>query len=107
MESDRREARRAEIVEYVGAASAYYSDLIENVLELEERISYLRTLPFIMVKCSNPAIQKATPAAKMYKELLQQYINAVKALERVVPTKETGEASPLEDFIQQEAEYGR
>ena len=47
--------------------------LIDDVVFLEERLEELRRLPFIRVNPKNDADQKATPAAKQYKEFLQQY----------------------------------
>lgn len=57
---------------------------IDNIVELEGRLTYLKGLPFISVNPNNPVQQKATPASKMYKELLQQYINCIKAVEYVI-----------------------
>lgn len=46
---------------------------------LQKQLTELKRLPFIRVKPDDPTQQKATPASKQYKELLQQYINLVKA----------------------------
>lgn len=46
---------------------------------LETRLKELKKLPFIRINPKDESQQKATPASKQYKELLQQYINLVKA----------------------------
>lgn len=54
--------------------------LIDDMVYLEKQLDYLRELPKIRVHPEDPSKQKATPAAKLYKEYLQQYINIVKVL---------------------------
>ena len=73
--------------------------LIDDVVFLEEQLKELRRLPFIMVNKKNPAIQKPTPAAKQYKELLQQYNNCVKILTGIVRKDSAEEESPLRAFL--------
>ena len=73
--------------------------LIDDVVFLEDQLKELRKLPFIMVNKKNPAIQKPTPAAKQYKELLQQYNNCVKILTGIVRKDSAEEESPLRAFL--------
>jgi hypothetical protein len=40
----------------------------------------LKKLEFIKVHPTNPALQKTTPAAKLYKECSQSYMNAIRIL---------------------------
>ena len=47
--------------------------LVDEVVFLEKNLEELRLLPFIKVNPKDQTKQKATPAAKQYKELLQQY----------------------------------
>lgn len=54
--------------------------LIDEVVFLEEKMEELRALPFIRVDPKDPMHQKATPAAKQYKEFLQQYNNSMRVL---------------------------
>ena len=54
--------------------------LIDDMVYLEGQLDYLRELPKIKVHPEDPSRQKSTPAAKLYKEYLQQYINIVKVL---------------------------
>lgn len=72
------------------------SKLIEEIIFLEEQMAYYRSLPQIKVHPDDPQLQKATPAAKLYKESLQQYNNSLRLLLRI--TGDLGEAdeeSPL------------
>ena len=58
--------------------------VIEDVVFLEERLTELKKLPFIEVNPKNPMKQRSTPASKLYKEFLQQYINCIKMIEYVI-----------------------
>lgn len=73
--------------------------LITEMVFLEERLDYLRSLPFIRVHPEKPEIQKSTPAAKMYKELLQQYTNVYKITIRASGEDESKEDSPLRKWV--------
>lgn len=73
--------------------------LIDDVVFLEERLEELRRLPFIRVNPKNDADQKATPAAKQYKEFLQQYNNCIKILASVLTKNGVEEESPLRVFL--------
>ena len=73
--------------------------MIDDVVFLEERLTELRTMPFIRVNPNNSAEQKATPAAKMYKELLQQYNNCIKILCGVLSKNGVEDESPLRSFL--------
>ena len=56
------------------------SRLLDEVVFLEERMSELKKLPFVSVNPKNPAQQRMTPAAKLYKECTQSYMNAIRIL---------------------------
>ena len=73
--------------------------LINDVVFLEGQLSYLRTLPMIRIKKTDPSEQKATPASKMYKEMLQQYNNCIKILVSVLGRTGDTDNSPLRDFL--------
>lgn len=73
--------------------------LVDDVVFLEERLTELRKLPFIRVNPNNAADQKTTPAAKQYKEFLQQYNNCVKILTGVLTKNAEEEESPLRAFL--------
>ncbi|MDE5763758.1 MAG: hypothetical protein K2I00_02185 [Ruminococcus sp.] len=73
--------------------------LIDEFLFLENQLAELRKLPFIKIHPSNPEIQKSTPASKQYKELLQQYTNIIKILERLNGDDSESEESPLRIWL--------
>lgn len=73
--------------------------LVHEMLHLEAQLDMLRELPKIKVNPKDPTKQKATPAAKLYKEYLQQYTNVVKILMKATGTDESDEESPLRKWI--------
>ena len=73
--------------------------LINEVIYLEEQLDILRGLPKIKVHPKDPTKQKATAAAKLYKEYLQQYTNIIRILIRVTGADETDEESPLRKWM--------
>ena len=72
--------------------------LVDEAIYLEEQLDSLRKLPKIKVDRDNPVRQKATPAAKLYKEFLQQYTNVIKILTRS-NADEAEEESPLRAWM--------
>lgn len=76
------------------------SPLIDDVIFLEEKLKDLKKLPFIRVNPKNPAEQKATAAARQYKEFLQQYNNCIKILcSALCKNAQNEEESPLRAFL--------
>lgn len=80
------------------------NNLLEEKAFLETRLEELRKLPFIKVNPKNPVQQKTTPAGKQYKELLQQYINLIKALEKL--SENENEISPLREWLNNHLDKG-
>ena len=78
--------------------------LISDMVNLEEQLTYLRTLPMIKVHPKDPSRQKATPAAKLYKESLQQYTNILRILMRATGVDESDEESPLRKWFNEHME---
>lgn len=76
-----------------------YLPLIEEVIFLEDRLDQLKKIPFIKVHPEHPERQKATPAAKQYKEFLQQYTNCIKVLFAATGTDSENEESPLRKWV--------
>lgn len=72
---------------------------IDEMVYLEEQLDYLRGLPKIQVHPTIPTKQKVTPAAKQYKEYLQQYVNLVRTLVRAIGSSEVEEESPLREWM--------
>ena len=73
--------------------------LISDAVNLEEELDYLRKLPKIKVHPEDPTKQKATPAAKLYKECLQQYTNIIRILMRATGTDMDDDESPLRKWF--------
>lgn len=76
-----------------------YIPLINEMVYLEEQLDELRELPKIKVHPDDPTKQKTTPAAKLYKEYLQQYTNIVRILMKATGADENEEESPLRRWM--------
>ena len=75
------------------------SSLVEDMIDLEEQLEQLRKLPKIKVHPKDPSRQRTTPAAKLYKEFLQQYTNILRILMRATGTDMEDEESPLRKWF--------
>ena len=79
--------------------------LIDYIIDLENQMDYYMSLPKIKVDKDNPERQKATPAAKLYKEALQQYNNSLRLLFRITgDLGEVEEDSPLRQWCKRREE---
>ena len=76
--------------------------LIGEVLYLEKQMEDLKKLPFIAIHPEKPQLQKMTPAAKLYKEMSQAYMNAIRILVNVLRKVE---ASAQDDLLKMLEEY--
>lgn len=76
-----------------------YIPLVTEMVYLEEQLDELRDLPKIKVHPDDSSRQKATPAAKLYKEYLQQYTNIVRILMKATGADEAEEESPLRRWV--------
>ena len=74
--------------------------MIDDVVFLEDQLKDLRKLPFLRVNPADPSQQKPTPAAKQYKELLQQYNNCIKILTGILRKDAPEEESPLRTYLE-------
>lgn len=90
--------RKEELIEAVHG-NTLLIPLVSDMVYLEEQLEYLQTLPKIRIHPNDPSKQKATPAAKLYKELLQQYTNIVKVMLRATGSEEIEEDSPLRKWM--------
>ena len=94
--------RRDELMKVLNDANnSVVSPLIDEIIYLEDQLNYLRDLPKIRVNPADKSQQKITPAAKLYKEYLQQYLNAIKLLSGVTKTDVDAEESPLRKWVNQ------
>lgn len=76
-----------------------YIPLVTEMVYLENQLDELRELPKIKVHPTDKSKQKTTPAAKLYKEYLQQYTNIVRILMKATGADETEEESPLRRWM--------
>ena len=91
--------RQEELFKIIGEDSAFLKQLVEEVVFIENRLTELKQLPFIRVNPKNSSQQKSTPAAKQYRELLQQYNNVIKTLYKATGQSEDDEESPLRKWV--------
>lgn len=98
IKNDTSENRRKELLDAI-KNDPTLTPLVDDAIYLEEQLEELRKLPKIKIHPSDPSRQKATPAAKLYKEMLQQYTNIIKVLTRQSDNDETEEESPLRKWI--------
>ena len=91
-------SRREELVKLIGEDSLQLVDeVIDEVIFLEGKLEELKKLPFIQVNPKDASKQRSTPAAKMYKEFLQQYINCIKMIEYVIYKDKRLEVDEVEE----------
>lgn len=95
--------RKAELLEVIQHDKTLIP-LINDVVYLEQQLDYLRELPKIKVHPDDPTKQKPTPAAKLYKEMLQQYTNIIRILLRATGTDINDEESPLRRWMKDKLE---
>ena len=90
--------RREELIKIIPDDSLeLVTSVIDDVIFLEERLTELKKLPFIEINPKNPMKQRNTPASKLYKEFLQQYINCIKMIEGVIYRDKRLEGDQVED----------
>lgn len=90
--------RRAELTNLIKDNKALLP-MVDDLIFLEAQLEDLRQLPMIKVHPDDPSKQKTTPAAKQYKELLQQYTNIIKVFLRATGTDEEDDESPLRKWM--------
>ena len=94
-----------DIVRKAGDGDIKAGQLIDEIIFIENQLEELRKLPFISVNPKNPAQQKATPASKQYKEMMQQYNNSLRLLFRLSGDMgEVEEESPLRKWVKERKE---
>ena len=99
---DNRTAREQELLAIARAKGdeATARLLCEDLAFLEERLAELRRLPHLRIDPKNPERQKATPAARQYKEMLQQYTNSLKLFMKICGELDEEEIeSPLRAWV--------
>ena len=103
-------SRREQLIAIIPEESMeLVSSVIDDVVFLEDRLTELKKLPFIEVNPKNPMKQRSTPASKLYKEFLQQYINCIKMIEYVIYKEKRLDGdeeteSPLREWFRKNAD---
>ncbi len=96
----KRQTELENIIKESGSESeVLLKTIVEEVIFLEKRLEELKKLPFLSVNPKNQAQQRTTPAAKQYKELLQQYTNCVKVIAKAIGQDDTEADSPLRVWV--------
>ena len=91
-------SRRDELINLIPEESLeLVTSVIDDVVFLEGRLDELKKLPFIEINPKNPMKQRSTPASKLYKEFLQQYINCIKMIEYVIYKDKRLEGDEVEE----------
>lgn len=94
--------RKEELMKVVNKSNETIAEpLIDKILFLENQLESLEKLPMIKVNPDNPERQKSTPASKLYKEFLQQYVNVIKVLLRQTGDEMNVESSALEKWCKE------
>lgn len=75
--------------------------LLDEVFFLEQQMTELKKLPFLKINPKNPMLQKVTPAAKLYKECMQSYMNAVRILLNTLRKVESSAADELLEHLKE------
>lgn len=73
--------------------------LISKVAYLEDQLAYLEDLPHIRVNPNNPAQQKTTEAALLYKKRQESYMNAVRILISVLNKTDSSATDTLLELL--------
>lgn len=94
---NKADARRKELLKLADGSPAA-AQLVDEMLYLEERLAELKALPMLRYNPADRKQAKPTQTAKLYKELLQQYVNIVKAVEHISGA-DGEEISPLRQYL--------
>lgn len=104
MDEKERRAEYDKIFENVEPGERRLIDrLIGECVWLECQMLELKKLPFIRVNPKDPALQKTTPAARLYKEYATSYMNGVRLL---LNTLRKVESSAQDELLSRLAEFG-
>lgn len=69
--------------------------LINEVIFCEEQMTELKKLPFVAVNPKNPAQQKITSAARLYKDFASSYRDAIRILLNILRKVESSATDEL------------
>ena len=99
------DTRRAELEKIFAEIDEGQRTLVDKLLDevcfLEKQMAELKKLPFVRTHPNLPQLQKATPAAKQYKECSQSYMNAIRILLGLLKSVEMEEANELNKRLEE------
>lgn len=85
--------------------------LVDEICFIEDMLAEIKRYPFISINPKNPAQQKATPAARQYNSLIQQYNNCLKLFFHLSGDMGAGAdeitTSPLREWVRGHKEKGK
>ena len=90
--------RKEQLKELIKVNNELVDKLIDDLLFMETQLEKYRGLPQIKIDPNNPERQKATPASRLYKEMLQQYTNVIKVLAHCTGQELDSVESPLREW---------
>lgn len=98
-------SRKDELMKYLGDKTDrdFVENLVDEVVFLEDQLKELKKLPFIKVHPTNPEMQKATPASRLYVSLMAQYNANIRTLAHLSGASEIEEDSPLRTWAKNNA----
>lgn len=73
--------------------------LLDEIAFLEQRMDEAKKYPFIQIHPKDPTKQRATTAAKLYKEHSQSYMNAIRMLYSMINGHEV-EEDAVQKFLE-------
>lgn len=78
------------------------SPMIDELIFIEGQLEELKKYPFVKYHPKNPALQKPTPAGRMYKDLIGQQKDIIRILCSQLNKAEQADGdSPLRDFFRE------
>lgn len=93
-----KKTRKKELLEFIDN-DIVLTPLVDEMVYLEKQLEDLRKLPKIKVNPRNKTQQRKTPAANLYKEFLQQYMQIIRTLTKQMGADEEDEESPLRKWL--------
>lgn len=74
--------------------------LIDEVIYIENTVADLKKLPFIRVHPKDCSKQEITPAGKLYKDMIAQYMNAIRILCSLLSKANSDDYDPVAEFME-------
>ena len=78
----------------------------DDLAELERKLDAIKELPFIRYSKKDPTQQESTPASKLYKELQQSRLNAVKVILSALRSCPVEEEDEFDEWLESKGKSG-